>query len=1049
MRSRCLRLVHGLLCVLLSLSRAGAWDFQPCAPWCPPNSECVNATACRCKPGFASSSVEVFTNFLDTCHDINECLLPRKVSCGYFADCHNVQGSYYCTCSPGFELRSGAKKFTNASENTCQDINECLLPRKESCGYFADCHNVQGSYYCTCFPGFELLSGAKNFTNASENTCQDMDECSSGQHKCHRSTTCTNTWGSYLCQCRPGWEPIPGSINGFYNKFCKVMPFFTWPLPPGVHSQRLSHFFEKVNNLHRDLKSAMAKDTIQGIMQEVDELLETPGDLETLPPSQKHCVATHLLTGLESALRNLSRGLPEGIATFNYSAGTQLSVEVQKRRDGNVTLSLNQAKMQLNWNLAQESAHKGLSMVGLVSTPGMGKLLAEAPLVLEPEKQVAPHGTHKDSLLTVSPVLLSEVISVFLSRKDTQNLRSPVTFTFSHNLVTSEPKREVLCVFWDHGQNGCGHWATAGCKTLGTRDGSTTCHCTRLSSHAILRASYNMQAFFTRPLPPEVNSKSLSHFFDKVNNLHRDFKAVVAKDTIQGLMQEVDELLETPGDLETLPPSQKHCVATHLLTGLESALRHLSRGLPEGTATFNYSAGTQLSLEVQKKGICNVTLSLNQAKMQLNWNLAQESCYTGPSVVGLVSTPGMDKLLAKAPLVLEPEKQVAPHGTHKDLLPRVSSVLLSDVVSAFLSSNDTQNLSSPVTFTFSHPLVTPAPRHKVLCVFWDHSQNGSHWTTAGCRTVSTGGVSTTCHCTHLSSFAVLMVHYHVQDNDPVLDFITCVGLGVSLLCLVLAALTFLLCRAIQNTSTSLHLQLSLCLLLAHLLFLTAIDRTQPEVLCAVTAGALHYLYLASFTWMLLEGLFLFLTARNLTVLSSSSRNRLMRRLMFPVGYGVPAAIVAVSAAARPHLYGTPARCWLNPEQGFVWGFLGPAYAISCVNMVFFLMTLWIVKSKLSSINRDVSTLQNTRMLTFKAMAHLFILGCTWCLGVLQVGPIAPVMAYLFTIVNSLQGVFIFLVYCLLSQQVWEQYRTWLKRIRKRTTEPEAYTLSSKAVSNTS
>ncbi|VTJ53858.1 Hypothetical predicted protein [Marmota monax] len=219
----------------------------------------------------------------------------------------------------------------------------------------------------------------------------------------------------------------------------------------------------------------------------------------------------------------------------------------------------------------------------------------------------------------------------------------------------------------------------------------------------------------------------------------------------------------------------------------------------------------------------------------------------------------------------------------------------------------------------------------------------------------------------------------------------------------------------------------------------------PQVLCAVTAGALHYLYLASFTWMLLEGLFLFLTARNLTVLSSSSRNRLMRRLMFPVGYGVPAAIVAVSAGARPHLYGTPARCWLNPEQGFVWGFLGPAYAISCVNLVFFLMTLWIVKTKLSSINRDVSTLQNTRMLTFKAMAHLFILGCTWCLGVLQ----APVMAYLFTIVNSLQGVFIFLVYCLLSQQVREQYRTWLKSIRKQKTKPESYTLSSKAVSDAS
>uniref|UniRef100_A0A8C9UUF5 Adhesion G protein-coupled receptor E2-like n=1 Tax=Spermophilus dauricus TaxID=99837 RepID=A0A8C9UUF5_SPEDA len=547
------------------------------------------------------------------------------------------------------------------------------------------------------------------------------------------------------------------------------------------------------------------------------------------------------------------------------------------------------------------------------------------------------------------------------------------------------------------------------------------------------------------PVIPHLTSQRLSRFTDKVNNLHKDVKPDQAKDTIQGIMQEVDELLETPGDMETLPPSQKHYVATHLLTGLESDLRHLSWGLPEGTATFNYSAGTQLAVEVQKQGICNVTLSLNQAKMQLNWNLAQESCSTGPSMVGLVSTPRMDKLLAEAPLVLEPEKQVAPHGTHEDLLPRISSVLLSDVVSVFLSSNETQNLSSSVTFTFSHPVT---PRHKVLCVFWEDSQNGSHWTTAGCRTVSTRDGSTTCHCTHLSSFAVLMVHYHVQDEDPVLSVITCVGLGVSLLCLVLAALTFLLCRAIQNTSTSLHLQLSLCLLLAHLLFLTAIDRTQPKVLCAVTAGALHYLYLASFTWMLLEGLFLFLTARNLTVLSSSSRNRLMRRLMFPVGYGVPAAIVAVSAAARPHLYGTPARRKLIRENRFLW--LG-ASSFFCmgflkVNLVFFLMTLWIVKSKLSSINRDVSTLQNTRyLLTFQ----IFTYCCVILLCVLQVGSLAPVMAYLFTIVNSLQGVFIFLVYCLLSQQVQEQYRTWLKRIRKWTAEPESYTLSSKAVSDAS
>lgn len=79
------------------------------------------------------------------------------------------------------------------------------------------------------------------------------------------------------------------------------------------------------------------------------------------------------------------------------------------------------------------------------------------------------------------------------------------------------------------------------------------------------------------------------------------------------------------------------------------------------------------------------------------------------------------------------------------------------------------------------------------------------------------------------------------------------------------------------------------------------------MLCAIIAGALHYLYLASFTWMLLVGLHLFLSARNLTVVNYSGINRFMKKAMFPVGYRVPAVIVAISAASRPHLYGTSTR----------------------------------------------------------------------------------------------------------------------------------------------
>uniref|UniRef100_F6TBZ2 Adhesion G protein-coupled receptor E2 n=1 Tax=Macaca mulatta TaxID=9544 RepID=F6TBZ2_MACMU len=746
-------------CVWLTLLGAETQDSRDCARWCPENSSCVNATACRCNPGFSSSS-EIFTSPTEICDDINECVPPSKVSCGNSSDCRNTEGSYDCVCNPGYELVSGAKTFKNESENTCQDVDECQQ-NSRLCKSYGTCVNTHGSFTCQCLPGFK-------FKPEDPKLCTDVDECSSGLHQCDNSTVCFNTVGSYTCRCRPGWEPKHGIPNNQKDTVCKDMHFPTWTPPPGVHSQTLSQFFNKVQDLGRDFKTSSANVTIQSILKELDELLEAPGDLETLPRFQQHCVATHLLDGLEDVLRGLSKNLSIGLLNFSYPAGTEFSLEVQKQVDRNVTLRQNQATMQLHWNLAQKSGDPGPSVVGLVSVPGMGKLLAEAPLVSEPEKQVVLNETHQGLL----PILLSDVISAFLSNNDTQNLSSPVTFTFSHRSVI--PRRKVLCVFWEHGQNGCGHWATTGCSTMDTRD-----------------------------------------------------------------------------------------------------------------------------------------------------------------------------------------------------------------------------------------------------------------------------TSTICRCTHLSSFAVLMAPYDVQEEDPVLTIITYVGLSLSLLCLLLAALTFLLCKTIQNTSTSLHLQLSLCLFVAHLLFLVGIDQTESKVLCAIIAGALHYLYLAAFTWMLLEGLHLFLTARNLTVVNYSSINRLMKWIMFPVGYGVPAVTVAISAASRPHLYGTADRCWLHLDQGFIWGFLGPVCAIFSVNLVFFILVFWILKRKLSSLNSEVSTIQNTRMLAFKATAQLFILGCTWCLGFLQVGPAAQVVAYLFTIINSLQGFFIFLVYCLLSQQVQKQYQKWFREIVKSKSESETYTLSSK------
>ncbi|XP_004416828.1 PREDICTED: EGF-like module-containing mucin-like hormone receptor-like 2-like, partial [Odobenus rosmarus divergens] len=605
MRNGHLMLLPGLLMLLLLSLGAAAQMSSDSTRYCPANSAVFNDISCRCSPGFISSSGEIFYNGAERCEDINECAPPSLVSCGKFADCQNTEGSYHCTCSPGYEPASGARTFRNESENTCQTVDECQL-KPRVCKSHGICINTQCSYTCQCPPLQKIPPQGDPDPLALSS---DVNECTAGQNPCHNSTHCLNNIGGYECHCCPGWKPVPGSPNDPKNTVC----------------------------------------------EDVDEC---------------------------------SSGQP----TCHNSTVCINTVGSYKCR-----------------------CHRGW----------------------EPKPR----------------------------------------FQNNQPNTTCEAPAEVSFPTWTP--------------------------------------------------PPGIKSQRLSRFFKRIQDLHRDFKPASAQGTIQDLIQEVDELLETPGDLEALPRSEQHCVATNLLVGLEDVLRKLSQALPNDTLTFNASAGTGLCLKEQEQGHRNVTLSLNQVKMLLNWDVVYESGDSGPSVVGLVSTPGMGKLLAEARLVLESEKQAVLHGAHKGVLRGVSSVLVSDVISAFMSNRETQNLSSPITFIFSHHSMTPGPMQKVFCAFWDHTPDGyGHWSTTGCRMVATGDISTTCQCTHLSSFAVLLAHCDVQEEDTVLAVITYVGLGLSLLCLLLAALTFRLCKAIQNTSTSLHLQLSICLFLAHLLFLTAIDWTE-------------------------------------------------------------------------------------------------------------------------------------------------------------------------------------------------------------------------------
>nr|XP_045235324.1 adhesion G protein-coupled receptor E1 isoform X1 [Macaca fascicularis] len=410
----------------------------------------------------------------------------------------------------------------------------------------------------------------------------------------------------------------------------------------------------------------------------------------------------------------------------------------------------------------------------------------------------------------------------------------------------------------------------------------------------------------------------------------------------------------------------------------------------------------------------NLSLAAKGDKMKIRCSTIEESESTGTTGVAFVSFVGVESVLNERFF----QDHQAPLTTSK-----IKLKMNSRVVGGIMTGEKKDGFSDPVIYTLEN--IQPKQEfERPICVSWSTDVKGGRWTSFGCVILEASEIHTVCSCNRMANLAVIMA-----SGELTMDFslyvISHVGMIISLVCLVLAIATFLLCQSIRNHITYLHLHLCVCLLLAQILFLAGIDKTDNQTGCAIIAGFLHYLFLACFFWMLVEAVMLFLMVRNLKVVNYFSSRNIKMLHICAFGYGLPVLVVVISASVQSQGYGMHNRCWLNTETGFIWSFLGPVCTVIAINSILLTWTLWILRQRLSSVNAEVSTLKDTRLLTFKAFAQLFILGCSWVLGIFQIGPVAGVMAYLFTIINSLQGAFIFLIHCLLNRQVREEYKRWI------------------------
>uniref|UniRef100_A0A7N5KQS3 Adhesion G protein-coupled receptor L4 n=1 Tax=Ailuropoda melanoleuca TaxID=9646 RepID=A0A7N5KQS3_AILME len=193
--------------------------------------------------------------------------------------------------------------------------------------------------------------------------------------------------------------------------------------------------------------------------------------------------------------------------------------------------------------------------------------------------------------------------------------------------------------------------------------------------------------------------------------------------------------------------------------------------------------------------------------------------------------------------------------------------------------------------------------------------------------------------------------------------------------------------------------------------------------CSIIAGLLHYFFLAAFAWMCIEGIHLYLI-----VVGVIYNKGFLHKNFYIFGYLSPAVVVGFSASLGYRYYGTTKVCWLSTENNFIWSFIGPACLIILVNLLAFGFIIYKVFRHTAGLKPEVSCYENIRSCARGALALLFLLGTTWIFGVLHVVHASVVTAYLFTVSNAFQGMFIFLFLCVLSRKIQEEYYRLFKNV---------------------
>ncbi|XP_051732511.1 adhesion G-protein coupled receptor G6 isoform X13 [Ctenopharyngodon idella] len=369
--------------------------------------------------------------------------------------------------------------------------------------------------------------------------------------------------------------------------------------------------------------------------------------------------------------------------------------------------------------------------------------------------------------------------------------------------------------------------------------------------------------------------------------------------------------------------------------------------------------------------------------------------------------------------------------------------LNSYVVASSVGNFTIKNLQDPVKIEIAHLEYKRDP--KPLCVFWDFNLKSEDrtggWNSEGCLvSPESNSNRTVCLCNHLTHFGILMdisgASAQIDEkNNRVLTFITYIGCGISAIFSAATLLTYIAFEKLRRDYPSkILMNLSTSLLFLNMVFLLDgwLASYDIEGLCVTVAVFLHFFLLTSFTWMGLESIHMYIAL--VKVFNTYIRRYILKFCI--VGWGVPAAIVGIVLAVSKNSYGkkyygkaengqgTSEFCWINSPVVFYVTCVGYFSMIFLMNVAMFIVVMIQICGR--NGKRSNRTLREEILRNLRSVVSLtFLLGMTWGFAFFAWGPVSLAFMYLFSIFNSLQGLFIFVFHCALKENVQKQWRRYL------------------------